>query len=78
MGAIYGDTDAHSDKPPFLKRWLFSTNHKDIGTLYLWFGMMSGLLGGFLSFMMRMELKDPGIQIFASEHTILCSPLCMA
>ncbi|MEE9346935.1 MAG: cytochrome c oxidase subunit I [Robiginitomaculum sp.] len=73
MVALHGDAEihGHSDKPPFFKRWFFSTNHKDIGTLYLWFGMVAGLLGGFLSFMMRMELKEPGIQVFSSEHTFL-------
>jgi len=62
----YGD-----DKPGFFARWFYSTNHKDIGTLYLIFGIISGLIGGYLSFMMRMELAAPGIDVFNSEHDYL-------
>jgi len=62
-GGAYGD-----DKPGFFTRWFYSTNHKDIGTLYLIFGIISGLIGGYLSFMMRLELAEPGIQIFANGH----------
>ena len=68
MVAIYGDNDAHSDKPGFFTRWFYSTNHKDIGTLYFIFAMISGLVGGYLSFMMRLELMAPGIQYFEDIH----------
>ncbi|MDG1522573.1 MAG: cytochrome c oxidase subunit I [Hellea sp.] len=61
--------DDHDDgKPGFFARWFYSTNHKDIGTLYLIFGIISGIIGGYLSFMMRMELSEPGIQIFENGH----------
>ena len=64
----YGSHDEHDDKPGFIARWFYSTNHKDIGTLYLIFAIISGLIGGYLSFMMRMELAEPGIQIFEDGH----------
>ncbi len=53
----------------FVRRWLFSTNHKDIGTMYLIFAIIAGVIGSFLSFMMRLELQEPGLQFFANPHT---------
>jgi cytochrome c oxidase subunit 1 len=58
----------HHDHPTGLKRFLFSTNHKDIGSMYLMFALAGGIVGGLLSIGMRMELQEPGMQYFSDPH----------
>jgi cytochrome c oxidase subunit I len=51
-------------------RWIFSTNHKEIGILYLFFGIFSGLIATAMSMLMRLELGQPGTQIFMGNNQL--------
>ena len=71
----YGSTKtphnaAHHDDhhPTGWRRWLLSTNHKDIGTLYIIFSIFAGLIGGLISVLMRAELMEPGMQIIGTNY----------
>ncbi len=60
---------AHADHPTGWRRFVYSTNHKDIGTMYLVFAILAGIVGGGLSMFMRAELMYPGLQVFSEPHT---------
>src|SRR5919206_2641747 len=62
---LHANGDHHDHAPGFVARWLFSTNHKDIGTLYLIFSGISATAAVTMSVLMRIELAKPGMQIFA-------------
>jgi cytochrome c oxidase subunit 1 len=57
-----------SGRPKGWRRFVYSTNHQDIGMMYLVFAVMAGIVGAFLSVMMRAELMTPGMQIFGNTH----------
>ncbi len=74
VASAHGDAH-HEEHPTGLKRWLFTTNHKDIGTLYLWFSFTMFLVGGSFAMIIRAELFEPGLQfvdpLFFNELTTL-------
>lgn len=53
-----------------MERWFFSTNAKDIGTLYLIFAVFSGMIGTAFSMLIRMELTSPGVQYLNGDHQL--------
>jgi cytochrome c oxidase subunit 1 len=78
-GHAHLDTNAAHDHghdhgtPTGWKRWVYSTNHKDIGTMYLIFGITAGIIGGAMSILMRMALENPGTGIMAHNNQLFNS-----
>ena len=71
MADITADqVDSHDHHPTGWRRYLYSTNHKDIGTLYLIFAVIAGLVGTGMSVLMRMELMYPGDGILGGDHNL--------
>jgi cytochrome c oxidase subunit 1 len=57
----------HAHHPSGLMRWITTTNHKDIGTLYLWFSLTMFFAGGIMALTIRAELFEPGLQVVRPE-----------
>jgi cytochrome c oxidase subunit 1 len=68
MSAVLDHHDDHAhDHPHGWRRWLYATNHKDIGTMYLWFSFAMFLVGGCNALLLRAELFQPGLQLVNPE-----------
>ncbi|MHB1527922.1 MAG: cytochrome c oxidase subunit I [Acidiferrobacteraceae bacterium] len=59
--------DSHEEHPTGLRRWIFTTNHKDIGTLYLLFSLLMFFVGGSFAMAIRAELYKPDMRFFSPE-----------
>ena len=60
-------SDIPNEAPSGIKRWIFSTNHKDIGTMYIFFAIFAGIIGGLFSVLIRMQLSMPGNHLLQGQ-----------
>ncbi len=69
MSAVTAEHDDHHDHGPAkgILRWVFTTNHKDIGTLYLFFALLMFFMGGTMALIIRAELFEPGMQFIEPQ-----------
>ncbi len=63
----HDDHHEHGPDSNFIRRWLTTTNHKDLGALYLWFSMIMFFVGGTMALIIRAELFKPGMQLVEPE-----------
>ena len=68
MADAHATHDHHEEHPTGWRRYVYSTNHKDIGTMYLIFAIVAGIIGGAMSIVFRMELSEPGDGILGGDH----------
>ena len=68
MSDAHAAHDHHEDQPTGWRRYVYSTNHKDIGTMYLIFAIIAGIIGGGMSVLFRMELGEPGDGVLGGDY----------
>jgi cytochrome c oxidase subunit I len=68
MSDAHATHDHHEDHPTGWRRYVYSTNHKDIGTMYLIFAIIAGIIGGGMSVLFRMELGEPGDGVLGGDY----------
>ena len=68
MSDAHAAHDHHEDHPTGWRRYVYSTNHKDIGTMYLIFAIIAGIIGGAMSVVFRMELGEPGDGVLGGDY----------
>jgi len=68
MADAHATHDHHDHHPTGWRRYVYSTNHKDIGTMYLIFAIVAGVIGGAMSVIFRIELAAPGDGILGGDY----------